>query len=42
MVDKLLGRIAVKVEERVGYGENIFGGSEIDDASRQSFRGQLH
>lgn len=42
VVDKLLGRIAVKVEERVGYGENIFDGSEIDDASRQSFRGQLH
>lgn len=42
IADKLLGRLAVKIEERDGYGENIFDGSDIDDASRQSVRGQIH
>jgi len=42
LTDQLLGRIAVKIEERDGYGDNLADGGEIDDASRQSVRGQLH
>jgi iron complex outermembrane receptor protein len=40
--EQLLGRMALKIVERGGYGENIFNGDDIDDASRQSVRGQLH
>jgi iron complex outermembrane receptor protein len=40
--EQLLGRAAVKILDRGGYGENIFNGDDIDDASQQSVRGQLH
>ena len=39
--DQLRGRVAVKIQERGGYGDNLATGGEIDDASRQSVRGQL-
>jgi iron complex outermembrane receptor protein len=42
MDQQLLGRIAVKVTERGGYGKNRFTGDDVDDASRQSVRAQLH
>ena len=40
--EQLLGRLAVKIVERGGYGENLVNGDDIDDASQQSGRGQLH
>lgn len=36
--DKLLGRIAVKDNQRDGYGENELFSSDIDDADQQSVR----
>lgn len=39
--DKLLARGAVRIENRSGYGENIISGEDINDASKQSFRGHL-
>lgn len=36
--DKLLGRIAIKSNQRDGYGENELFGSDIDDADQQSVR----
>jgi iron complex outermembrane receptor protein len=42
ITDNILGRLAVKIEERDGYGENLFNGDDVDDASRQSVRAQLH
>lgn len=41
ITEQLQGRVAVKVEERDGYGMNLFNGNDIDDASRQSGRVQL-
>jgi iron complex outermembrane receptor protein len=41
LTDQLRGRVAVKIEERDGYGENLADDGEIDDASRQSVRGHL-
>lgn len=41
LTDQLRGRMAVKVLERGGYGENLFNGEDIDNASQQSVRGQL-
>lgn len=41
LTDSLSGRLAVRGVERDGYGENIANGDDIDDASQQSFRGQL-
>jgi iron complex outermembrane receptor protein len=38
---QLRGRIATKIVERDGYGDNLFNGGEIDDASTQSVRGHL-
>ena len=38
---QFLGRLAVKIVERGGYGKNLFNGDDIDDASQQSVRGQL-
>ena len=39
--DEFLGRVAIKIVERGGYGDNLATGGEVDDASRQSVRGQL-
>jgi iron complex outermembrane receptor protein len=34
-------RLATKIEERDGYGENIFSGEDVDDRSAQAYRGTL-
>jgi iron complex outermembrane receptor protein len=34
-------RLATKIEERDGYGENIFTGQDVDDRSAQAYRGTL-
>lgn len=39
--DNIRGRIAFKSTDREGYGENILTGNDIDDANKQSARGQL-
>jgi iron complex outermembrane receptor protein len=39
--DRLLGRIAVKSEDRDGFGENPVTGNDIDDLDRKMARGQL-
>jgi iron complex outermembrane receptor protein len=39
--EELLGRLALKIVDRGGYGDNLATGGDIDDASRQSVRGQL-
>jgi iron complex outermembrane receptor protein len=39
--ERFQGRVAVRSIERDGYGENIATGSDIDDASQLSGRGQL-
>jgi len=39
--DKLLGRIAFRTDNRSGYGENTVSGNDIDNAHKQSVRGQL-
>ncbi|MEX2524290.1 MAG: TonB-dependent receptor [Gammaproteobacteria bacterium] len=41
LTDQLRGRIATRIVERGGYGENLADGSDIDDASQQSVRGHL-
>ena len=41
MEDKLLGRVAVKYNNRDGYGENLFTGNDIDDQDRVSVRASL-
>jgi len=40
--DSLQGRLAVRVVDRGGYGENIATGEDIDDAVQQSARAQLY
>lgn len=40
--DSVQGRVAVRVVDRGGYGENIATGKDIDDAEQLSARGQLH
>ena len=40
--DSVRGRIAVKSTDRSGYGKNVLTGNDIDDANKQSARGQLH
>ncbi len=39
--DNLLGRIAVKIVDRGGYGEDIATGKDIDDAQQESVRVKL-
>lgn len=39
--DKILGRIAVKYDNRDGYGKNLFTGNDIDDQDRLFVRGSL-
>lgn len=39
--DNLMGRVAIRTNDRDGYGTNIADGSDIDDANQQSIRGQL-
>ena len=39
--EKIRGRIAFKSTDRDGYGKNILTGNDIDDANKQSARGQL-
>jgi iron complex outermembrane receptor protein len=39
--DSMAGRIAVKTEDRDGYGENILSGEDIDNAEKRSVRGLL-
>lgn len=39
--DKVLGRIAVRTEDRSGYGINEFSGREIDDAKHRAIRGHV-
>ncbi|MHA7817480.1 MAG: TonB-dependent receptor [Pseudohaliea sp.] len=34
-------RLATKIEERDGYGENLFSGEDVDDRSAQAYRGTL-
>jgi len=41
VADKLLARVAIKTEDRAGYGDNIRVGRDVDDASRQAIRGQI-
>lgn len=40
--DTFMGRIAMKIDERDGYGQNKFTGSEIDDRDAYAVRGSLH
>ena len=40
--DKVMGRIALKIDERDGYGQNKFTGSEIDDRDAYAVRGSMH
>ena len=39
--ENVLGRIAFKSTDRSGYGKNVLTGNDIDDANKQSVRGQL-
>ncbi|MCC7248264.1 MAG: TonB-dependent receptor [Lysobacter sp.] len=39
--DKLLARIAAKVEERDGFGRNLTSGKDIDDLKTRAVRGML-
>ena len=39
--DVLLARGAFRIENRGGFGENLVTGEDINDASKQSFRGHL-
>ena len=39
--DRVLGRIAVKSEDRDGFGDNPATGNEVDDLDRKMVRGQL-
>jgi iron complex outermembrane receptor protein len=39
--DNVLARMAFRVEDRGGFGENPVTGNDIDDLSRQMFRGHL-
>jgi len=41
LTDSISGRIAVKTEDRDGFGENIISGAEVDDAKKRSLRAQL-
>lgn len=40
--DTVMGRIALKIDERDGYGQNKFTGSEIDDRDAYAVRGSVH
>ena len=40
--DTVMGRVAMKIDERDGYGQNKFTGSEIDDRDAYAVRGSLH
>ena len=39
--DRLMARIAAKVEDRGGYGKNLFTGSDIDNRKAYAVRGSL-
>ncbi len=39
--DNVSGRLAVKIVDRGGYGEDIATGKDIDDAKQESFRAKL-
>jgi iron complex outermembrane receptor protein len=41
LTDTIAGRIAVKTEDRDGYGDNIIRNEEIDDAQKRSLRAHL-
>jgi len=42
IIDGVQGRFAFKTISRAGYGKNEVSGADIDDESRQSYRGQLN
>lgn len=39
--DKLLARISAKVEERDGWGKNLYNGRDVDDLKSRAVRGML-
>ena len=39
--DTFMGRLAVKLDKRDGYGENLYTGKDIDDLDSQAVRGSL-
>ncbi len=41
LADNLLARLAVRVQNRDGYGKHTGTGQDIDDANKQGIRGQL-
>ena len=41
LTDQLQARLATKIVERDGYGDNLATSGDVNDASRQSVRGQL-
>ena len=41
MGDALAMRLATKIEQRDGYGENIFTGSDVDDRDAQAYRATI-
>ena len=41
MGDALALRVATKIEQRDGYGENIFSGEDVDDRDAQAYRATL-
>ena len=41
MRDRILGRVAVKIENRGGFGTNPVTGNDVDDLDRKMFRGEL-
>ncbi len=42
LTEKVLGRIAARVQKREGFGIHTGTGKDIDDADKQGVRGQLH
>jgi len=39
--DKLLARVAVKLEDRDGWGTNLYNGKDVDDVKSRAIRGML-